>query len=215
MTKHTEKQLDLVSKSPVRDLFMLSALWMPLGFFFWFKVSTVLVIPVAGLVTWLLEQNLGESFYDLLQNSYMLEIATNIPLNEKVQGRLAALSFDVNPMVYGYGIPLIFGLIMATPGSWKKRMFDMLGGYFLLVVVQTWGVFWEVQKHLQFTFLGTAAGSATASELSPTVIALCYQLGYLILPAVVPVAWWILRNRVFLEQHVLDRRFQQFGRNNK
>jgi len=214
MVEKPDKQKKSTDKNPVRDLFMLSALWMPLGFFFWFKVSTVLVIPVTQVLSWLLEKTLGEMFYAVMQNSYMLEIATNIPLNEKVQGRLAALSFDVNPMVYGYGIPLIFGLIMATPGSWKKRLFDMAGGYFLLVTIQIWGVFWEIQKNLQFTFPGTAAGAATASDLSPTVIALCYQLGYLILPAVVPIAWWILRNRVFLEQHVLSRRFQQFGHKN-
>ncbi len=188
---------------PVQDLFLLSALWMPLGFFFWFKVSTILVLPVARLTAWLLEKNIGEMFYDLVQNSYLLEIATNIPLNERVQGRLAALSFDVNPMIYGYGIPVMFGLIMATPGSWKKRALDILGGYIVLVLVQTWGVFWEIQKSLAFTFPGTAAGAATASDLSPTLIALCYQMGYLIFPAVIPIVWWILRNRVFLEQHVL------------
>ena len=191
---------------PVQDLFLLSALWMPLGFFFWFKVSTLLVLPVARLTAWLLEKNIGEMFYDLVQNSYLLEIATNIPLNERVQGRLAALSFDVNPMIYGYGIPVMFGLIMATPGSWKKRALDILGGYVVLVLVQTWGVFWEIQKSLVFTFSGTAAGAATASDLPPTLIALCYQMGYLIFPAVIPIAWWILRNRVFLEQHVIGHK---------
>lgn len=200
-----DKVIDNSANSPVRDLFLLSALWMPLGFFFWFKVSTLLVLPVARLSAWLLEKSLGDQFYGLVQNSYLLEIATNIPLNEKVQGRLAALSFDVNPMIYGYGIPVLFGLILATPGSWKKRSADLLGGYLILVMLQTWGVFWEVQKSLKFTFPGTAATAATASDLSPTLIALCYQMGYLILPAVVPIAWWILRNRIFLEQQVLDR----------
>ena len=205
MANETTKIEATAAKSPVRDLFLLSALWMPLGFFFWFKVSTLLVLPVARLSSWLLERNLGDQFYELLQNSYLLEIATNIPLNEKVQGRLAALSFDVNPMIYGYGIPVLFGLIMATPASWKKRFIDLFGGYGILVLIQTWGVFWEVQKNLEFTFPGTAAAAATASDLSPTLIALCYQLGYLILPAVVPIAWWILRNRAFLEQQVLGR----------
>jgi len=205
MADEADKSVAKPANSPVRDLFLLSALWMPLGFFFWFKVSTLLVLPVARLSAWLLEKNLGDQFYELLQNSYMLEIATNIPLNEKVQGRLAALSFDVNPMIYGYGIPVLFGLIMATPGSWKKRLVDLFGGFFILVMIQTWGVFWEVQKNLKFTFPGTAATTATASDLSPTLIALCYQLGYLILPAVVPIAWWILRNRRFLEQQVLGR----------
>ena len=191
------------STSPVRDLFMLSALWMPLGFFLWFNISTLLILPVARLSAWILKLDLGTMFYALTQNGYVLEVATNIPLNEKVQGRLAALSFDVNPMIYGYGIPLVFGLAMATPASWKKRLIDILGGYAVLVLVQIWGVFWEVQKNLEFTFAATASGALTVSNISPTLIAICYQLGYLILPAVVPISWWILRNRSFLEREIL------------
>jgi len=192
-----------VSENPVRDLFLLSALWLPLGFFLWFNISTLLILPVARLSEWLLKLDMGEMFYDLTQNSYVLELATNIPLNEKVQGRLAALSFDINPMVYGYGVPLVFGLAMATPASWKKRLIDIMGGYALLVLVQVWGVFWEVQKNLEFTFAATAAGGPDVSSIPPTLIAICYQLGYLILPAVVPVSWWILRNRSFLEHEIL------------
>ncbi len=193
-----------VSTSPIRDLFLLSALWMPLGFFFWFQVSTILVIPVAKVLEWLLKMNMGDMFYAITQNFFMLEIATNIPLNDKVDGRLAALSFDMNPMIYGYGLPVIFGLIMATPGSWKKRLLNLLGGYVVLIIVQTWGVFWEVQKVLEFTFVGSAAAAQHASNLPPTLIVICYQMGYLILPAVLPVAWWVLSNRRYLERHILN-----------
>ncbi len=196
---------DDVSNSPVRDLFLLSALWMPLGFFFWFQISTVLIIPVNKLLAWLLKINLGDMFYAITQNRYMLEIATNIPLNDKVDGRLAALAFDTNPMVYGYGLPVLFGLVMATPGNWKKRLRDLLGGYLVLIGVQTWGVFWEVQKLLEFTFVNSATAAQHASNIPPTLIALCYQLGYLILPAVLPVAWWIISNRSYLERHIVRR----------
>jgi len=194
-----------VSASPVRDLFLLSALWMPLGFFFWFQISTVLVIPIAKLTAWLLKLNLAEMFYSVTQNSFMLEIATNIPLNDKVDGRLAALSFDINPMIYGYGLPVIFGLIMATPGSWKRRLLGLLGGYLVLIFVQTWGVFWEVQKVLEFTFASSAAAAREASNIPATLIAISYQMGYLILPAVLPVAWWIISNFKYLEQNIIKR----------
>jgi hypothetical protein len=38
------------------------------------------------------------------------------------------------------------------------------------------------------------------------LIALCYQLGYLMFPAVVPVATWILMNRAFIETEVVRHR---------
>jgi hypothetical protein len=38
--------------------------------------------------------------------------------------------------------------------------------------------------------------------IDPNTIALAYQFGYLILPAVVPVALWISLNRAFIESLV-------------
>jgi hypothetical protein len=47
---------------------------------------------------------------------------------------------------------------------------------------------------------------------APSAIALAYQFGYLILPAVVPVVLWIALNRAFIEQ-LVGWRGEPGGRN--
>jgi hypothetical protein len=67
-------------------------------------------------------------------------------------------------------------------------------------------VFWEVWRDMAF-LMGPQAGAAVQSAgLSPTTIALCYQLGYLMFPGVIPIAAWILMNRPFIEHLVQSRR---------
>ncbi len=48
--------------------------------------------------------------------------------------------------------------------------------------------------------------AARGLGLPMDMIALFYQLGYLMLPAVIPVATWILLNRAFIEAHVIRNR---------
>ena len=188
--------------SPVRNLFLLAALWLPLGFFLWFKVATVLVYPLARLSELLLKLSMGEQFERIFQNVYLLEIDSLIALDEPVNGQVAYLAWDINPMIYGYGIPLIFGLVMATPLSAWQRLRQLALGYGVMLLVQTWGVFWEVHKDLHYSFSSVAGMAGEASPFSVNLAALCYQLGYLILPAVIPIACWILMNRKFLESIV-------------
>ena len=75
----------------------------------------------------------------------------------------------------------------------------------MVSAVTAWGVFWETWVDLAFASGPTAAAAVAATPLSPTLIALFYQLGYLMLPAVVPLAAWILMNRPFLERVAFDR----------
>jgi len=189
-------------ESPVRNLFLLAALWLPLGFFLWFKVATVLVYPLARLSEALLKLSLGDGFERIFQNVYLLEIDTLIPLDDLVNGQLAYLAWDINPMIYGYGIPLIFGLVMATPLTAWQRLRQLTLGYAVMMLVQAWGVFWEVHKDLHYSFTSVASLAPEASPFTINLAALCYQMGYLILPAVIPIACWILMNRNFLESIV-------------
>ena len=188
--------------SPVRNLVLLAALWLPLGFFLWFKVATVLVYPLARLSELLLKLSLGEHFERIFQNVYLLEIDSLIALDELVNGQVAYLAWDINPMIYGYGIPLIFGLVMATPLTAWQRLRQLVLGYGVMLMVQVWGVFWEVHKDLHFSFTSVASQAPEASPFTINLVALCYQMGYLILPAVIPIACWILMNRNFLERIV-------------
>ena len=76
---------------------------------------------------------------------------------------------------------------------------QILLGYAAIVLVQSWGVVAEVLKNLTFGLGPEGRVVMEQVGLSPTIVALAYQSGYLILPAVVPIAIWILMNRHFFE----------------
>lgn len=192
--------------NPVKEMFLLAALYLPLGFFLWFFFGSALMFPVARLSELVLTGLFPQLFEQVVQLDFRLEIQTLVTMERQVEGRTALLNLDINPMLYAWGMALLFGLIMATPLSATRRIMQMLAGFALVTLVTVWGVFWEAWTDMAFRMGSEAAAAVQASAMPPNVIALCYQLGYLMFPAVIPVAAWILMNRPFIENHVLKQR---------
>lgn len=105
----------------------------------------------------------------------------------------------VNSMIFGYGLALIWGLVLATPLPARRRWLQMAIGWLAIALVQAFGVVTGALANA-LQFLG--AESLRANGLNPDLVAGLYQFGYLILPAVVPVVLWMLMNRRFIESMV-------------
>ncbi len=192
--------------NPVREMFILAALYLPLGFFLWFFLASGLMFPTSRLVEWLLTGMYPDIFERVVQLGFRFEVQTAVVLPQQVDGRTAALNLDINPMIYAWGLALLFGLAMATPTRGMRRLVQILIGFAVVTLVTTWGVFWEVWRDMAFLMGPQAAAAVQSTSLSATTIALCYQLGYLMFPGVIPIAAWILMNRPFIEQLVASRR---------
>jgi len=191
--------------NPVKEMFLLALLYLPMGFFLWFFAASLLMFPTARLADGLLTVIFGQVFEQVVQLGFKLEVQTSVILQQQIDGRTAAVNLYVNPMIYAWGMALLFGLIMATPLSIKRRLLQLTIGFVAVTLVTTWGVFWETLTNLAFR-AGPEAGAAAASlGLNMNVIALFYQLGYLMLPGVIPLATWILMNRAFIENDILQR----------
>jgi hypothetical protein len=108
---------------------------------------------------------------------------------------------SVNSMIYGYGLAVIWGLILATPLTTRQRWLQMAVGWGVIALVQAFGVVTAALGNA-LQFLGAA--SLRAQGLNPELVAGLYQFGYLILPAVVPVVLWMLMNRRYIESLVAD-----------
>lgn len=191
---------------PIKEMFLLAALYLPMGFFLWFFFADALMFLPARITELIMTTTAPEVFERIVQLQFKFEIQTGIQMAREVEGQIALLNAFINPMIYAWGMALLFGLIMATPLTAKRRVVQMIIGYFVVSVVVIWGVFWETWKDLAFRLGPEAATVVAESSLEPNMIALFYQLGYLMLPAVVPVACWILMNRPFLEEVVFSRR---------
>ncbi|MGY6555618.1 MAG: exosortase H-associated membrane protein [Wenzhouxiangella sp.] len=190
---------------PIREMFVLALLYLPLGFFLWFLTASALMFPTARLADFLLSNIFSGVFEQIVQLGFKLEVQTSVIMERLVEGRQVAVNILINPMIYAWGMAVLFGLIMATPLSIRDRVKQLLIGFLVVTLVTTWGVFWESLTDLAFRSGPEAAAAARDLGLNMNLIALFYQMGFLMFPAVIPIATWILMNRRFIERDVLRR----------
>lgn len=184
------------------ELLILGTLWMIFGFMLWYYLSAFHGIPVRLLASEILSHYMGDSFLDIIPNPdrhYLLQIQTRIPF-QFPDGSREALGFIVNPLVYGFGLPMLFGLVMASGVSLLRKLGVILGGYVAVLLVQVWGVVWQTFKMLAFNFGPDAHQVVIDAGIPDELIAMCYQLGVLIFPPLIPVILWVLANWELIEQ---------------
>ena len=202
--------------SPLQRFFLAALLWLPLAFFLWFAFANALAWPVIALTKTVL-LNWWPSLFtaisqgaDLLDTQgrvlghpgYLMQITSGVMVNAAPAGAAPRFGFIepvVNPMVYGYALPLFVGLVLATPLTRWRTCGQLALGAFVICLAQTFGVIGESLKSVCLDAGAAGLEAAQRAGVSLELIALCYQFGYLILPALVPVALWIVLNRSFIE----------------
>lgn len=186
------------------ELLILASMWMLFGFMLWFYLSAFHGTPARLAAEAILQQVLGSDFARIIvdpNQHFLFQVETNIPFTFR-DGTTEALGFVVNPLVYTYGLPLLFGLVMGSDVSWLRKFAIMLVGYVVITMVQIWGVVWLSLKMLAFNFGAQTHAVVQSHGVSDSAIALGYQLGTLILPALAPIFVWVLSNRQLVEQFV-------------
>ena len=184
------------------ELLILAFLWMVFGFMLWYYLSAFHGVPVRVISGEILSRWLGSEFMNIIPNPdhhYLFQVQTQIPFIFP-DGSKEALGFLVNPLVYGYGLPLLFGLVMASGVSFLRKIIVLSGGYVCVMLIQVWGVVWQTLKTLAFNFGADAHQVTIDAGISDELIALCYQLGVLIFPPLIPVILWVLANWALIEQ---------------
>jgi hypothetical protein len=184
------------------ELLLLAALWMLFGFLVWYYLSVFHGIPARIVSNEILSAILGDQFYNIVPNPdrrYLFQVQTQL-LFTFPDGSREPLGFIVNPLVYGYGLPLLFGLVMASNAGWRHKLGTLVIGYAAVVCVQIWGVVWQSLKTLAFNFGPEVHQVVADAGISDTAIAMGYQLGGLIFPALIPVIVWVLGSWKEVEQ---------------
>jgi hypothetical protein len=202
--------------SPLKRFFLGALLWLPLAFFCWFALAGMLSWPVIALAKLVL-LNVWPSLFtaieqgaDLLDaqghviahHGYLMQITSGVLINAAPPGMPAHFGFIepvVNPMVYGYALPLFAGLVIASPLSRSRTLAQLAIGIPLIWCAQAFGVIGESLKSVGLDAGPEGVEAVQRAGLSLEFIALCYQFGYLILPALVPAVLWIALNRSFIE----------------
>ena len=202
--------------SPLKRFMLAALLWLPLAFFFWFQFAGPLVWPVIQLARLVLLKAWPSLFTAISQGAdlldaqghvrghlgYLMQISSGVLVNVAPPGAPAKFGFlepVVNPMIYGYALPLFAGLVMATPLTVRQRAAQIIGGGALIWLAQTFGVIAESLKSISLDAGPAGIEALRRVGLHPEALALSYQFGYLILPALVPAVLWIVCNRPFIE----------------
>jgi hypothetical protein len=202
--------------SPIKRFMLAALLWLPLMFFLWFWFAGPLVWPVIQMAKLALLREWPQLFTSVTQGAdlldahgrvlghpgYLMQLSTAVMVNVAPPGAAPQFGFIepvVNPMIYGYSLPLFVGLVMATPLSVWQRVMQCSIGMPLIWVAQTFGAICESLKSVAIDAGASGAQAAQHAGLSLELIALCYQFGYLILPSLLPILLWIAANRSFIE----------------
>ena len=145
-TQHEELKLS--------EMLILASMWMLFGFMLWFYLSAFHGAPARIAAEAILSHMLGSDFHRIIvepNQHFLFQVETQIQFTFR-DGTTEALGFVVNPLVYSYGLPLLFGLVMGTDVSWVRKIVIMLIGYVTILGVQIWGVVWQSLKMLAYNF---------------------------------------------------------------
>ncbi len=129
-----------------------------------------------------------------LKNNY-LEVVTFFSVPDNPAGQLA---FDINPLKYTYGFPLFLALTFSVQGNYSEKVWHVFIGYFITLLAQIWGLCFDITRHLLFEFNGAYTAYFEFTSVGKMLISLGSQLGFLLLPSLVPIMLWsILENKAF------------------
>jgi hypothetical protein len=192
-----------VPRSPVTLFFVKVLLWLPVIFAAWYFMAIVATWPVTYLVKTALMWLFPDVISLIKQSGYMVEAAAYYTAQNATaavpQGVTAELVFEVNALSYGYCVPLYTALILATPSEEGEKWFRWVFGMLILQFSQAWGVSFDILKSLLFNVGPEVAQAFAFSQWQLEAVALGYQFGYLVVPAVTPVVVWMAFHSDYLK----------------
>jgi hypothetical protein len=179
--------------------FALRALaWLPACFAVWYLAAPWYDRP-AGWLARILIDIWRQGMVDSLE--YQARLVTFVTsLDVHAQAGTGRLVLEVNPLLYGYGAPLLVALLLASRAPWTKIALGLVA----LIPFQAWGIAFDALAQVLRDAPELAARAGLAG-MRAELAALAYQLGSLILPTLVPVVLWVMWQRPFIEGELLSR----------
>lgn len=110
-------------------------------------------------------------------------------------GKVGILVPEVNTMLYTYGLAFFTALMLAAQSKWSK----ILLGIIILLPFQSWGITFDFLVQISIKSGPDVAAQAGVFGWYRDAIALCYQIGNLIFPTLIPVVLWVNFNRAFIQ----------------
>lgn len=189
MDKSTDSTVK-TSPISVKGFLLKILIWLPIIFVAWYFITPVIVYLLSFLLKATLSLLAGHAVVDVEQQGQILHVITRFAAEKTNDVNKGQLVFVVNAMKYGYGMALFAAMLLATPDKLSNKLQNLYIGLLILFIVQVWGVTFDSLMTLVFKLGRDIGETMGTTEFTREVIALCYQLGYLILPAVTPILLW-------------------------
>jgi hypothetical protein len=182
-------------------LFLLKAIaWFMVCLFVWYQLGSLLTVPVSLLAGAVVASVFPDWAEGVEQAGTTLALLTGLEMTGMAggaEGQIAVLVPEVGFLKYGYGLPLLIALLLASNA--RHLLAKVALGALALLPFQVWGVSFDWLKQA-----GIDTGAAPFSPIARELIALGYQFGYLVMPALVPVMLWVAMDRRFLTSFLLE-----------
>ncbi len=189
-----------MNERPLHRFMLGVVVFFPLTFFFWYISAAFHLAPITLFSEQLLMRLVPDALLWLKLDGHTLVVASNF--GQDALGKVVSppvtelLGFHLNPLIYCYSLPLLYALILATPGT--EKWLNLLWGTLLIVPTEIFSMVFSVLKTLTFDVGMAFQLQQGITPLSADLIALGYQMGTLILPMVAPLVIWIGLHRSFL-----------------
>ncbi|MDD2919865.1 exosortase H-associated membrane protein [Rhodoferax sp.] len=161
----------------------------------WYWARDYVVMPVAWLAGWLMRYFFPGWVSGSELDGINLTLLTRLTVPH-VSGQIAELTPEVSVLTYCYGLPLLVALLLAAraKGLWWKLPTCAVG----LLPFQAWGVCfaWLLQVAVQSGPQTRAVTYFNAWDVN--LIGLGNQIGFLLLPTLVPMLMWLYLERSFV-----------------
>jgi hypothetical protein len=167
---------------------------LPLAFAAWYFAAPLLLWPALQLVRAVGYVAFGDIVRGVEQSGALATFVT--ALRAPGAATTGIITVDVNLLLYSFGLPLFVALTLAArERRWKRHL---VIGYAALQPIVAWGVFADFLKNVAITAGPPVASQTGFVAWQREAIAFAFQLGALILPAVVPAVLWVAMHGRFI-----------------
>lgn len=193
-----------MARNPLYAFLFKVVLWLPVCLGIWYWKAEWFNSLAVMVSSWIMQSFFSGWVESMEWSQRILSVATTLKLGmspEMPRGEYT-LMLEVNPLTYGFGLPLFIALLLA--GSEANRWRKLALGALLLIPFQVWGICFDLLKQAAVTAGPVVAEQTGFSSWNIEGIALGYQFGALILPALAPIGLWLALNTRFIPMLLLE-----------
>ncbi|MDP9141506.1 MAG: hypothetical protein M3O62_12035 [Pseudomonadota bacterium] len=184
-------------EDPISRFVLRLVLWLPPCFAAWYLFGGALLMPLALVVDGVLQVVMTDVFRSLTMEGRAFQFDTQL-IVRAADGRSGSLMFALNPLSYTWNLPVLAALLLAGPTG-RASPKRILIAYTLLLLAWTWGVCCQFAKTTVFDLGPEVAAQIGTPGPWLDLLALAYQFGVLILPAMALILIWLLLARSDLQ----------------